>query len=72
MSKRVMQLIRPLVLKTILFNLQWKSSHIEGRNNCVADAISRKQWARFKSLVPDVDLIPTPISQEFQRLISGD
>jgi hypothetical protein len=70
-SKRVMQLIRPLVLKTMLFNLQWKSSHIEGRNNCVADAISRKQWARFRSLVPDSDLFPILISQEFQRLISG-
>ena len=70
-SKRVMQLIRSLVLKTMLFNLQGKSSHIEGRSNCVADAISRKQWARFGSLVPDADLFPTPISLAFQRLISG-
>ena len=59
-SKRVMQLIRSLVLKTMLFNLQGKSSHIEGRSNCVADAISRKQWARFGSLVPDADFVSNP------------
>jgi hypothetical protein len=70
-SKRVMQLIRSLVLKTMLFNSQGKSSHIEGRSNCVADAISRKQWARFGSLVPDADLFPTPISQAFQRLVEA-
>ena len=42
-SRRVMGLIRPLVLYTMLYNMQFKAIHIEGRINCIADAISRKQ-----------------------------
>lgn len=41
-SKNAMQLVRPLVLETMLFNIQWKSLHIRGRNNCITDAISRR------------------------------
>ena len=67
-SKRVMHLVRPLVLQTMLCNMQWKSSHIEGRSNCIADTISRKQWERFRLLRADV--LPTSIPQEFHKLIS--
>jgi hypothetical protein len=41
-SKRVMELIRPLVLHTMLCNMQFKAVHIEGRVNSIADAISSK------------------------------
>lgn len=66
-----MQLIRPLVLQTMLSNMQFKACHIEGRFNCVADAISRKQWDRLRLLEPTADVLPCPIPQEFQNLISN-
>jgi hypothetical protein len=69
-SRRVMGLIRPLVLYTMLYNMQFKAIHIEGRINCIADAISRKQWQRFRSLVREADTEMTPVPQEFLQLIS--
>lgn len=43
-SRRVMELGRPFVLHTMLYNMQFKAVHIEGRINSIADSISRKQW----------------------------
>lgn len=70
-SKRVMELIRPFVLYTMLYNMQFKAVHIEGRINCIADAISRKQWQRFRSLAPEADTEMTLVPQKFLHLISG-
>ena len=70
-SCRVMQLVRPLVLKTMLCNMQFKACHIEGRFNCIADAISRKQWERFRRIAPTADVLPTPIPRDFLSLISN-
>jgi len=70
-SKRVMQLIRPLVLQTMLSNMQFKACHIEGRFNCIADAISSKQWDRLRLLEPTADVLPCLIPKEFQKLISS-
>ena len=68
-SRRVMGLIRPLILYTMLYNMQFKAIHMEGRINCIADAISRKQWQRFRSLVREADTEMTPVPQEFLQLI---
>lgn len=70
-SKRVMQLIRPLVLHTMLWDMQVKACHISGRNNCIADAISRKQWERMRKEAPTADMEPLEIPQSFNRLILG-
>ena len=43
------KLIRPLVLHTMLWGMQVKACHISGRSNCIADAISGKQWDRLYS-----------------------
>ena len=69
-SKRVMELVRPFVLHTMLYNMQFKAVHIEGRKNSIADAISRKQWQRFRNLDPEADAEATPVPQEFLHLIS--
>ena len=69
-SRRVMQLVRPLVLQTMICNMQCKACFIEGRLNCIADAISRKQWGRFRSIDPTADPFPTSIPQDFLKLIS--
>lgn len=41
-SKRVMQLVRPLVIHTMLHDMQVKASHTEGCDNGIADSISRQ------------------------------
>ncbi|VDI83287.1 Hypothetical predicted protein [Mytilus galloprovincialis] len=51
-SRRLMELVRPFVLHTMLFNMQFKAVHIEGRSNFIADAISRKQWHKFRMVAP--------------------
>ena len=70
-SKRVMQLVRPFVLQTMLCNMQFKACHIEGRSNCIADAISRKQLDRFRSLEPTADVHPMKIPTDFTQLVLG-
>ena len=69
-SKRVMQLIRPLVLHTMLWGMHVKACHISGRSNCIADAISGKQWDRLRKEAPAADMVPLEIPQSFRRLIS--
>lgn len=69
-SKRVMGLIRPFVLHTMLNNMQFKAVHIEGRFNSISDSISRKQWQRFRELAPDADSEMTPVPGEFLQMIS--
>jgi hypothetical protein len=66
-----MQLIRPFVLFTMLYGMQFKSLHIEGRFNCIADSISRKELWKLKELAPDFQELPETIPQEFVDLISG-
>lgn len=68
-SKHVMQLVRPLVLETMLSNIQWKAAFIEGKANSIADSISRRQWARFSILDPAADAFPMKIPPEFLNLI---
>ena len=68
-SRRVMGLIRPLVLNTMLYNMHFKAIHIEGQINCIADVISSKQWQRFGSLLRETDPEMTPVPQEFLQLI---
>ncbi|CAC5382689.1 unnamed protein product [Mytilus coruscus] len=69
-SRRVIELVRPLVLHTMLFNMQFKAVHIEGRSNFIADAISRKQWHRFRMVAPQAETEATPIPDTFLQLIS--
>ncbi|CAC5362931.1 unnamed protein product [Mytilus coruscus] len=69
-SRRVMELVRPFVLHTMLFNIQFKAVHIEGRSNFIADAISRKQWHRFRMVAPQAETEETPILETFVQLIS--
>ena len=51
-SKRVMALMRPFILYTLQNNIIFRARHIEGKNNEIADAISRQQWDRFRRLAP--------------------
>ena len=65
-----MKLISPLVLVTMLHNIQFKASHIEGIQNDTADALSRFQMERFRLVAPSADLLPAVIPEEFWIVIS--
>ena len=58
---RVMDLVRPLVLKCMELNTVIRAKHIKGVNNTIADAISRFNTQIFREHAPLADLLPTPI-----------
>lgn len=69
-SVRVMELIRPLVLHSMIHNIYFKACHIAGYNNAIADSISRKQWTRFRALAPLSRPRPIQIPEDFIEMIS--
>lgn len=69
-SKRAKQLVRPLVLHTMVKGMQVKACHISGWSNCIADAISRKQCDRLRKEAPSADMVPLKSPKSFRRLIS--
>lgn len=69
-SVRVMELIRPLVLYSMIHNIYFKACHIAGYNNAIADSISRKQWTRFRALAPKSRPRPIQIPEDFIEMIS--
>ena len=68
-SDRVMSFIRPLVLQSLHFNIQFKAQHIPGKKNKIADSISRKQLDLFRDLAPIADIDPQTIPASFQKLL---
>ena len=57
----VMVLVRRLVLCCLKHNLVLTAEHIAGKDNTIADALSRLQMVRFRELSPQADQDPTPI-----------
>ncbi|CAC5387838.1 unnamed protein product [Mytilus coruscus] len=53
----------------MLCNMQFKACHIADLLNCIADAISREQWTRFRDLQPNADINPQKILPDITRLI---
>ena len=75
-SKRVMALMRPFILYTLQNNIIFRARYIEGKNNEIADAISRQQWDRFRRLAPQAQANPGPFSDmdlqyKADRLLEG-
>lgn len=68
-NNRVMVLIRALVLYTLSYNIQVRAIHVPGKNNNIADAISRFQWSRFRQLAPTADNFPCQIPAPFWEII---
>ena len=56
-----MVLLRDLVLLLLQLNIEFKAEHVTTKDNYLADALSRQQVERFKSLAPVVDVAPTII-----------
>lgn len=69
-DKQIMKLIRPMVLNTMLHNIQFRAVHIYSSHNDICDAISRFQLQRFRTLAPQADKFPERIPDEFLTVIS--
>lgn len=64
-SDHVMSFIRPLILHCLRSNIQIRARHVRGKDNSIADALSRFQWYRFRELAPQADRHPAVIPQVF-------
>lgn len=70
-SELVMVLVRAFVLKCMRHNILFRAEYISTKSNNIADAISRKQWTRFRQAAPNARRDPEPIPQSFHNLISS-
>ena len=60
-DKELLVLLRALVLSCLTHNILFKAVHIPGVLNTKADALSRLQVTKFKSLATDMALEPTAV-----------
>ena len=65
---RVMDLVRHLTLLTFKYNIYIRVEHIAGKNNEIADSLSRFQLNRFRSLAPHADPRPFPVPQALLKI----
>ena len=65
---RVMDLVRPFVLKCLELNTIVRAQHIKGINNSIADSISRFKMQLFRVLAPNAEAHPMPIPQHLWQL----
>lgn len=68
-SKPIMVLVRILVSVCLHYNILFRAKHIASSQNSIADALSRFQWNRFRSLAPQADPSPTLIPDHLWRLV---
>ena len=60
-DKELLVLVRALVLYCLRHNILFKAVHLPGIYNTKADALSRLQVDKFKSLDKDAELEPTAV-----------
>ena len=70
-SERVMRLVRKLVLTCLKFNITFSAKHIASVDNDMADALSRFQEERFRSLAPEANHRPETFPAELWSLGSS-
>ena len=68
-DKQIMKLVRPLVLLTMLNDIQLKARYINTTQNSITDALSRFQMHRFRLLAPQAEKQPAPVSTEVWKII---
>ena len=57
----IMKLMRRLVITATICNFHYIAEHVPGRDNSIADSLSRHQFQKFHNLAPHADLEPTPV-----------
>ena len=58
---RIMRLMRFFVLQCLKQNVSFKASHISGKSNHIADALSRFQMQRFRKMAPTASQAGFPV-----------
>ncbi len=59
----IMSLVRFFVLQCLKNNIAFRARHVAGKNNVVADSLSRFQMLRFREAAPTADAEATQIPQ---------
>ena len=57
----VMVLLRRLILTCLRYNIHFIAQHVPGRDNTLADKLSRSQIDDFRALAPWVNKHPTAL-----------
>ena len=70
-SPQSMHLVRHLVSICLSRNIVFKAVHVPGLQNCIADALSRFQFNKFRSLAPQADQDPTLIQPLLWQELMG-
>ena len=60
----IMFLVRKLVLRCLHNNIEFKATHVPGKQNHLADALSRFQIPTFLQAAPHCDINPTILRQD--------
>ena len=58
---KIMKLLRFFVLQCLKLNLGFCAKHIPGKENVIADALSRFQMVRFREVAPNAEVKGTPV-----------
>lgn len=67
-SPLLMKLVRKLFFTAASYNFNIIIQHIPGIDNSIADALSRSQMARFRSLAPEANPLPSVIPAHVMSL----
>lgn len=54
-SPLALRLLRHLVLRCLQYNIMFTARHVPGVENCVADALSRFDFVKFRALCPEAE-----------------
>jgi hypothetical protein len=58
---QIMYLVRRLVLLSLSFTILFIFTHLLGRCNVISDVLSRLQVSKFRSMLPEADILPTGV-----------
>ena len=59
-----MQLLRRLVISSLKFNIMFKAEHIPGKQNVIADHLSRLKFQEARQAAPWLSPHPTSVPQQ--------
>ena len=64
-DNEVMAMVRHLVLRCLQYNILFRCKHIAGKQNLMADLLSRLQVEEFRKLAPQAQKSPCIIPERF-------
>jgi hypothetical protein len=68
-DQSLMHLMRCLHFFAAFYQLQVTAAHVPGKDNVAADALSRNDYTRFSSVVPQCRCPPSPIPPALRDML---